>query len=145
MIKIVSIQDGWTEIEATYTDEVKTYNLVTGYMTDDCQPYRVAQSAMIWLSSSGEIGEVECIFPRIVEESPCKSSGQIKKQEGFPILDITSEPASEVCIQFHEGDFTIWFAKDKMIDSQVQADSTTFLIAEANELVGIICRNVTKI
>jgi len=144
LIKIVGIQDVRTEIEATYTDEVKTYNLVTGYMTDSCQPYRVAQSAMIWLSGSGEIGEVECIYPSVVEDSPCRLSGKINKQEGFPKLDITLEAASEVCIQHHEGDFTIWFAKDKVIDSQILADTVSFLVTKTHELVGINCGNVNK-
>ncbi|WP_322908107.1 hypothetical protein [Paenibacillus campi] len=100
---------------------------------------------MIWLSASDELGEVECIFPTVVENPPCKPSGSINKQTGFPILAMTSEPVNEVCIQFHEEDFTIWFVTDKVIDSQIQADAITFLIANANELVGIICGNVINI
>jgi hypothetical protein len=143
LIKIVGIQDVQTEIEATYAVEVKTYNLVTGYMSDDCQPYRVAQSAMIWLNNAGEIGEVECIYPRVVEIPPCTMSEQVEKQEGFPKLDITSE-ASEVCIQHQEGNFTIWFEKDKAVNSQIQAGTITFLLTEGNVLVGIICKDVVK-
>lgn len=53
MIKINSIKDIKTEIEISYTPEVKTYDISTTLMTDECKPYRVAESAMIWINEVG--------------------------------------------------------------------------------------------
>lgn len=140
MIRVMGFNDVQTEIEVSYTAEVKTYNLITDLMSDECEPYRVAQSAMLWLNRNGDIGELECIYPKVVESSPCRFSELIYEQKGLPQLEVTSDD-SDVYVQHHEEGYIVWFTKGKVIDSQIQMKNTTFLLA-GSELSGIVCKGV---
>lgn len=140
MIKIISYRTEDTNIEITYTPDVRTYNIVSGLMTDDCRPFRIAQSAMIWIDENGYIGEIECIYPIVVEEQTCIFKDKVKTFDGFPAFEIPyCGNDNEVYIQNQDSGFIIWFSKDKEIDTIIKFKQLRFLIV-SNELVGITCK-----
>jgi|LSQX01.2.fsa_nt_gb hypothetical protein len=138
MIKIISYRTKDTNIEITYTPNVRTYNIVSGLMTDDCRPFRIAQSAMIWIDENGYIGEIECIYPIVVEDQICTFKDKVKIFDGFPAFEIPYCD-NEVYIQNQVNGFIIWFSKDKEIDTIITFKQLKFLISN-NELVGITCK-----
>jgi hypothetical protein len=137
MIKMISYRTEDTNIEIKYTPDVRTYNIVSGLMTEDCKPFRVAQSAMIWIDENGYIGEIECIYPIVVEEQICTFKDKVKTFYGFPAFEILCCD-NEIYIQSKGSGFVIWFSKDKEIDAVITFKQLKFLIAN-NELVGITC------
>jgi len=138
MIKIKSYKTKDTNIEVTYTPNVKTYNIVSGLMTDDCRPFRIAQSAMLWIDENGYIGEIECIYPIVVKEQICTFKDKMKTFDGFPAFEIPYCD-NEVYLQNQDSGFIIWLSKDKNIDTIITFKQLRFLIANG-ELVGITCK-----
>lgn len=137
MIKVVDVCEMNINTDVSFTPEVKTYNILTGKMTDECKPFRIAQSAMMWIDSEGFLGEIECIYPQIVKESLCEKSSNIAKKSGLPKLEIDG-CANEISIQHWNDGYIIWISKDKEIDSQIDFDKLVFWISD-NELVAIKC------
>jgi hypothetical protein len=138
MIKLIAVRSEETEIQSTYTPDVRTYNIVSGLMSDDCKPYRVAQSMMIWMTESGHMGEIECIYPVAVEGQMCLFKEIVKELSGFPVFEVLCCD-NEAYIQNHNNGFTLWLTKDKEVDTQIEFKQLKFLVAN-NELVGINCK-----
>ena len=84
MIKLLNTIVVNTEIEVSFTPEVKTYNIVTGFMSDNCRPFRVSEHIMIWITEEGYIGEIECIYPETVDTPLCSYSHDLSRKLGFP-------------------------------------------------------------
>jgi hypothetical protein len=93
---------------------------------------------MIWIDENGYIGEIECIYPIIVEEQLCTFKDKLKAIDGFPSFGIPYCD-NEAYIQDQDSGFIIWFSKDKEIDTIITFKQLIFLIAN-NELVGITCK-----
>lgn len=140
MIKINSIKDIKTEIEISFTPQVKTYNISTALMSDECKPYRIAQSTMIWITQDGYLGEIECIYTEKINKTQCKYSQVINQVNGFPQLEINTCD-NEVLIQDFEGGFIIWLSRDKLINTKVSYGDLIFLLSE-KELVAIVARHI---
>lgn len=143
MIKIVDSITTDTDVEVSVTPQIKTYNIVTGCMSDDCKPYRVAQSAMMWISENGCLGEIECIYPIVVEDDMCSFRETTTQFTGFPVFEIISCD-NEAYIQNKDNGFVIWFNKSKEIDTEILFEQLSFLISE-KELVGIICKEYISV
>lgn len=135
MIKIKGIKAKDTEIKISFTSQVKTYNIISGFMSDECKPYRVAQSVMIWINGDGYIGEIECIYPTNVNKTQCNYSEKVNQINGLPIIEIYSCD-NEAFIQHFEGGFILWLSKDKFINTEVSFKDLTFLLS-GKELVAI--------
>ena len=138
MIKLIAIRIEETDIQITNIPEVRTYNIVSGMMSDDCKPFRIAQSVMIWMTENGYIGEVECIYPIEVEKQICLFKETIKQFSGFPAFDVL-RCDNDAYIQDQNNGFTIWLSKDKEIDTEIVYKQLRFLVSNS-ELVGIICK-----
>jgi hypothetical protein len=135
MIKLRGLQSVDTTVKSTFTPEVRTYNIVSGRMSDECKPYRVAQHAMFWLDDEGFLGELECIYPKVVEQAYCHYSDTLVPRNGFPQFEVLS--TDSICAVQHQGNsFTVWFSKDKTIDDEIVSENVHFLFA-GDELVGI--------
>lgn len=138
MIKIICNIIKNTNVEITYIPAVRTYNVASGLMTDNCRPFRIAQSAMIWIDENGYIGEIECIYPVVVEDQICTIKDNVEIFYGFPAFEVVCCD-NEVYVQSQDSGFIIWFSKDKEIDTIITFKQLRFLIA-SNELVGITCK-----
>lgn len=143
MIRVTGMNDKKVYIEVKYVQEVKTYNVTTEFMSDDCVNYRVEQSNMIWLNDQGEIGEIESIFPKIVQQAPCYFAEQIEYKNAFPLLHIISKN-DDFCVQHDHNEFTMWFVKEKLINLQVNYQNIDFFIGN-DELLGIHCRHISTV
>lgn len=135
MIQLTEIQSSDVDIDVSITPEVRTYNIVSGFMSDDARPYRVAQHVMIWLDPTGFLGELEAIYPLIVHNSPCQYGKELSRKAGFPRFEI---PAcdNEGMIQLLDDGFVVWLAKEKTIDGQIDFNNVQFLLAQG-EMVAI--------
>lgn len=85
MIRLLDIRVEETDIETSNIPEVRTYNIISGMMSDDCKPFRIAQSAMIWMTEDGYIGEIECIYPIEVDANMCLFKETINRCDGIRI------------------------------------------------------------
>jgi hypothetical protein len=141
MIKVIGLRHPNVDIEASYTPEVRTYNIISGIMSDDCQPFRVARHVMVWLNADGLLGELESIYPPIVGVSFGAYADQINYEEGFPQLMVFA-PESEGSIQLLEDGFVVWFAQKQMIDRIITFKTLAFLVSEG-ELVALEAHQVT--
>ena len=137
IIKLIGFVQEDVSIKVSYTPDINTYNFETKYMCDDCKPYRVSQSIMIWLSNNGLIGEIESIFPPINIDEVCKFSNSVIKVTGFPIFEIVSCD-SNTYLQRNETNFYLWFNNNKIIDKDIICQHCHFLFSK-DELVGIYC------
>ncbi|MCZ4142439.1 hypothetical protein BZG17_32115, partial [Escherichia coli] len=123
-----------------HISEVKTYNVTTDLMSDDYLPNRIAQSAMMWLGPDGELGELECIFPKITERPCCNTVTQIETKEGFPLLEIVSNP-EEVSVMHQKDGFIIWLDQTSEVNIHLSYGNVVFLLAD-KQLVGIDCKHM---
>ncbi|MFL5703900.1 MAG: hypothetical protein ACJ8AG_13850 [Ktedonobacteraceae bacterium] len=129
-----------TAIEASFTPEVSTYNIVSGLMSNDCKPFRIAQGTMLWLHEDGFLGELECIFPQIVDKPLCSYATGISQREGFPQFEVRSLD-NEDCIQNCEDGFIAWLVRDTTVDLQVCFKNVHFFFS-IDELVAIEAHQV---
>ena len=140
MIKLTELIIVDAEIELSFTPSVKTYNVVTSFMSDACKPYRVSDSTMIWLSEKGELGELECIYPTIADEPLCQFSDKLAQGNGFPRFLITSHD-NDTYVQHDDDGFTVWLKRNRVIDTEILFANLIFLISE-KELVAISAKKV---
>jgi hypothetical protein len=136
MIQLIEVQNSNIDIEVSITPEVHTYNIVSGYMSDNTRPYRVAERVMIWLDLAGFLGEVEAIYPPMVHSSPCQYGKELLRKAGFPRFEIAACD-NEGMIQPIDDRFIVWLAKGKTIDGQIDYKNVQFLLA-GDEIVGIV-------
>lgn len=136
MIRLIELQNRSADIEVSISPTVRTYNIVSDLMADDCKPYRVAEHVMIWLDPAGFLGEVEAIYPPMTTSALCQYGDTLQKRNGFPQLAIMSCD-NEGIIQPLDNGFTLWLAKEKIIDLEVTFKNVQFLFAQ-EELVGLI-------
>lgn len=141
MIKLIGLPAVETDIVASFTPEVNAYNIVSGFMSDECKPYRVAQKVMIWLHDEGFVGELEAISPWVIDTSPCNFSEKASQREGFPQFIVPSRD-NEGLIQHIEDGYVVWLAKGKTIDEQITYKQVQFFLSE-EELVAIAARHVS--
>jgi hypothetical protein len=139
MIRLLDIRVEETDIETSNIPEVRTYNIISGMMSDDCKPFRIAQSAMIWMTEDGYIGEIECIYPIEVDANMCLFKETINRCDGFPAFEVLCCD-NEVYVQNKDNGFTIWLTKRKEIDTEIVYKQLRFFVSNG-ELVGIVCED----
>ncbi len=142
MLKVIGIKQTNLQYEAKYIDQVKNYNILTNYMSDECKPYRIHQTAMLWIDEEGMLGEIECIYPKMVESTEMPELSGISKQQGTPIFELMSSQGIELHIQYQKNSFMIWLAEHKVIHSGIESGNIIFLITAESELIGILCEQV---
>ncbi len=143
MIKLIGLQTVDTDIVASFTPEVNAYNIISGFMSDDCKPYRVALKVIIWFHDDGFVGELEAISPWVIDKSPCNYAEKISQMEGFPQFAIPSCD-NEGAIQHLEDGYIVWLAKGKTIDEQINYKQVQFLLS-GEELIAIAARHVSVV
>jgi hypothetical protein len=143
MIRLTGIQNRDTDIEVSVEIADRAYNIVSGLMSDDGRPYRIAEHVMIWLDPVGFLGEVEAIYPPIVTISPCQYGEKLQKQAGFPQFEVTACD-NEGAIQPLDDGFIVWLAKEQTIDSQIEFKNVQFLLTQ-DELIAIVAHQATII
>lgn len=139
MIRLIEVvHESFANIETSYIDEIKTFNIVTNFMDDDCKAYEIAIGSMLWNNDNSIMGELECIFPPIVHSDQCVFSKGIRSVNGIPKLKVIDNNA-DVCLQLSESDYIIWFKKEANIDLQINSNNVEFLFSD-EELVAIKVR-----
>jgi hypothetical protein len=143
MIRLVEVQNKDTSIEVSVEITDRAYNIVSGLMSDDARPYPVSEKVMIWLDPAGFLGEVEAIYPPITTTSPCRYGEKLQKQEGFPQFEVITCD-NEGIIQPLDDGFIIWWAREKIIDLEIEFKNLQFLFTQ-EELVAIVAHGASII
>lgn len=136
MIRLIGIQNKNTSIEVSVEITNRAYNIVSGLMSDDGRPYRVAERVMIWLDPLGFLGEVEAIYPPMTTSALCQYEETLQKRGGFPQLEVISCD-NEGIIQPLDDGFIVWLGKEKSIDLEVAFKNLQFLFTQ-EELIAIV-------
>jgi|SRR5690625_1405439 len=107
-------------------------------MNDDFISYRVEQNVMIWLNEKGVLGEIECIFPRQVDEEVIlKVNEESKVIRGLPLIDTKKKLKSEyVSVFASDTYFVIYLSKSKQYDKKVISQNLVFYLNQL-ELIAI--------
>lgn len=130
--------NGENEAICTYTPSVKTYNIVTDKMSDDCSPVSMTDGVCMWVDSEGALGEIECIYPRIYQNNIVPSID--RKIVGVPLFEDNNISLSSIYIQELTEGFIIWFSDVRDIEFEVSQNNISYFIT-TNQLVGILAKN----
>ncbi|MHB1685217.1 MAG: hypothetical protein ACYCYO_20830 [Bacilli bacterium] len=136
MIKIIDIVERTVDVEIEVVSSVRTYDITTTDMTDNCTPYRFAQKAMMWLNQNGFIAEVECIYPQTVDNPVCAMSDDVNTRKGSPILELDGE-SGQVWVEEHDASFTIWFEQGHEIEQEIVVARNLKVLASQSQVLGI--------
>lgn len=139
LLKEVGLNYDISTVSCTYTPSVKTYNIVTENMTDYCKPIQLGNGCCIWVNERGQLGEVECIHPKLLDNGNSLYSQQSKSVDGVPSFEISSFDA-EVVVEQIENGFIIWFSRRKKVEQEISQNGIGYLLSE-NELLGVVAKN----
>jgi hypothetical protein len=103
LLKEIGLNHDSSTVSCTYTPSVKTYNIVTENMTDDCNPIQLGNGCCIWLNERGQLGEVECIYPKLLDNGTSLYSQLGELVDGIPSFEISSFDADVVVEQIENG------------------------------------------
>ena len=143
MIRLIGVHNRDTSIEVSVEITDRAYTIVSGLMSDDGRPYRLAERVMIWLDPVGFLGEVEAIYPPMTTRALCQYEETLQKQGGFPQLEVLAYD-NEGIIQPLDDGFIVWLAKEKIIDLEVEFKNLQFLFTQ-EELVAIVAHQASII
>jgi hypothetical protein len=135
--EIRHIQGKILEVSSSYAASVKTYNIVTTFMSDDCKAYQIGNGICIWLDNEGRLGEIECIYPIISDvNSSVESTAEITKIEGIPLIEIVSLDSNGYVVHQTE-QFVIWFSENQQVSHEVRQGNIRYLLSK-EQIVGIV-------
>jgi hypothetical protein len=140
LLKEIGINHDSSKVSCTYTPSVKTYNIVTENMTDDSKPIQLGNGCCIWLNERGQLGEVECIYPKLFDNGDSFYSQLGELTVGVPSFVIASFNA-EVFVEQIENGFIIWFSRRKKVEREVSQNGISYLLSE-NELLGLVAKDI---
>lgn len=143
MIRVVQVHDIHFKAEGKISTDVRTYNIVSNLMSDDCLAFSIGLSSIIWLTNQGFLGEIESIYPRLTDKPLCKMAMEVQRKDGVPQIDIV-EGENYVSIEAGEQSYTLWLTRDKVIDLEIVCGNISFLTSK-DELAAISCKEVTYI
>ncbi|MFD1887618.1 hypothetical protein [Paenibacillus wenxiniae] len=134
VLNIKAILNVETEVTSLYTPSIKTFNIVTERMSDNCLPIIIGEGICIWLTPDGALGEIECIYPNI---STDLYSPQIQQKViGTPLFYINDIQSNGICVkEFYEG-FIICFSSENEIEIEVIQGNISYFFTQ-NILVAI--------
>lgn len=135
MVKVVSFVEREVRVVAQIVPSVRTYDVTTSDMSDDCLSYRVAGQAAMWLTQDGVLAEIECIYPDECASPMCIVPVEVPTRVACPVLVPGEE--GPLWVARHGTAFTIWLARDKVVDQAYRMTRTLELLAAQGELVGI--------
>nr|WP_270994211.1 hypothetical protein [Listeria seeligeri] len=124
--------------EVSFIDEIKNYDIVTEKMNDDFYTYRLGSNVMMWLNHEGLLGEIECIFPkRLDEESTLLESQNALVQQGFPLIDTEMEiDAPEISVFKGSGYFILYLTELANYNKKIISENLIFYLQNM-ELIAI--------
>ncbi len=111
-------------------------------MTDESKPIQLAGGGCIWLAADGAIGEIEFIFPKIVQKP-----NEIRANQyviGIPAFELTTPKYDNSFIQVLEEGIIIWLNEQAEIELSIRSEHIEFLISN-NQLCGVLIKDVTII
>lgn len=127
-------------IYSTYNTAVKTYNIVTSFMDDNCSPIQLGKNLCLWLNKEGIIGELECIYPKLVLTAKCSLESTVTCSIGVPSFNYLSSNR-EIYVQHFSKKFIVWLAENKVVTNEIRMGSVKFLFSD-HELVGVLADDI---
>lgn len=120
----------------TYTPSIRTINMVTTYMNDECIPYQIGMGTCIWLNKSGTMGEIELIYPTHTSQSNFFESDRIEKIIGEPIFSVNEVDYDNITVEISQDNLIIWLKSESEFDLKVITENIYYLFQD-KELVAI--------
>lgn len=119
--------------ENSYEASIMNFDILTEKMNDNCIPYRIEQNAMMWVNEDGLLGEIECIYPKLLDEEVALAKDQYTLEEsGFPLISVEgSLEVSEVNVFQGEEYFILYFSELQNYNRIIISDSLTFYVHNA--------------
>lgn len=127
-------------IISTYNPAVKTFNILTEFMNDACKPYQIGKNLCIWLDKDGILGELDCVFPRLISHEKCSLDSIKQRSKGVPLFKLLSAN-SDIYVQQISSGFIVWIAENKEVTHEIQMGSIKFFLS-GRELVGILSEDM---
>lgn len=123
--------------EASYIEEVRTFNMISHNMNDDCKPHLESTACMIWVDENGLIGELECIYPIELEDDRGVRELKLEMASGIPCIRVSyQEKAVKL---FRDKDNVILFLTDeKKPDKRCRVGNLIYYVT-GNELIALEC------
>lgn len=138
MIKYKKNTLDYSICDSSFAEEVKTFNIITSKMDDDCKPYRINQNCMMWVSGEGILGEIECIFPIVTVNLPKCIEKSVPSCEGFPFVEgLYSDSSTKVYLD--DGRFILVFDDSEVATIRYQQDNVC-LYASKQSILAIECK-----
>lgn len=139
MIKLIKFLNKNRIYDASYIQEVKTFNLLSKEMNDECIPYLDSTACMLWIDDKNVLCELESIYPVDVNEDRGFRKMQLEEISGLPVILVDNE--DKVVKIFREGKDVILFLNDnKKPDKKCVNENIIYYISK-NEIIAIECKN----
>lgn len=117
----------------SYEASIMNFDILTEKMNDNFIPYRIEQNVMMWVSEDGLLGEIECIYPKLLDEEVALAKDQYTLEEsGFPLISVEgSLEVPEVNVFQGEEYFILYFFELQNYNRIIISDSLTFYVHNA--------------
>ncbi|MBE7897326.1 hypothetical protein G7L40_01205 [Paenibacillus polymyxa] len=138
LLKEIDTNHSTSSVSCTYTPSIETYNIVTDNMTDDCKPTQLGNGCCIWLNEKGQLGEIECIYPKSFKAEISTYFHLDEWIYGTPSFEISSIDDDVVIEQIEDG-YIIWLSSKSNVDLEVSQGGISYLLS-GNKLSGIVAK-----
>ncbi|MDQ1236114.1 hypothetical protein QE450_003612 [Paenibacillus sp. SORGH_AS306] len=120
----------------TYTPSIRTFNIVTKHMNDECIPYQIGVGICIWLNELGAMGEIELIYPKQTSKHNFFEPNSVEKIIGEPIFSVSETDYDNVTVEISQDNFVIWLKSKSEFDLKIISENIYYLFQD-NKLVAI--------
>ena len=132
MVRVKGYTKSRPHYTAEYASTVKTLNIVSTTMSDNCTAYKESTSCIIWLDENNSLGELECVYPEQVSQLVYGDCEHLPITRLTPVFEIIPEDRS-MYIFLQEKHAILLFYNDKTPDKKCIMGDVTFYID--NDLV----------
>lgn len=117
----------------SYETSIMNFDILTEKMNDNFIPHRIEQNVMMWLSDDGLLGEIECIYPKLLDEEVALAKDQYTLDEsGFPLISVEESLEVPVVTVFKgEKYFILYFSELQNYNRIIISESLTFYVHNA--------------
>ncbi|MFD1988352.1 hypothetical protein ACFSGI_00025 [Paenibacillus nicotianae] len=120
----------------TYNPSIRTFNIVTSYMNDECIPFQIGMGTCIWLNESGAMGEIELIYPIQTSKPNFFEPDTIENTIGEPSFSVSEADYDNITVEISRENFMIWLKSESEFDLKVVSENVYYLFQD-KELVAI--------
>ena len=143
MMKIKGYEKQTRCYQGTYISEVRTFNISSDDMDDDCKPRMESTGCITWTDDKMSLCELETIYPEEVTWDQGIRNAPLATVTGLPVLEIKEEEKGVWL--FQEGTDAILFLKEKVNpDKKCEVGQVVYYIS-GDEVVAIECKNTVSI